>query len=266
MNENSNKLLLIEKKGFIAYLTIHHPEKRNALTNGLLTDLHNTLEEFSKNADIRCVVIKGSGDKAFSSGYDIAAIPASTLPDTRQETPDILLQAFNTLKSFPYPTIAMLNGSAFGAGFNLCACCDIRIATDDIKMGMTPARLGVAYHPEGIQQFIEAFGMARTKEIFYTASIFHGKDLISKGLVDHMIPKQDLEAFTDTYAKKITQNAPLSLKGIKKIIGMFENNMTLDQSDLDRADQLMQTCFKSDDLKEGKAAFLKKRTPKFLGQ
>ncbi len=266
MKKNPDQLLLVEKNNFIAYLTIHHPEKRNALTNSLLTDLNNTLEEFSKNDDIRCVVIKGSGNNIFSSGYDISAIPVDALPDTRQETPDILLHAFNTLKNFPYPTIAMLNGSAFGAGFNLSACCDIRIAADDIKLGMTPARLGVAYHPEGIQQFIEAFGIARTKELFYTARLFHGKDLIAKGLVDHLIPKQNIETFTKEYAEKITQNAPLSLKGIKQIIGMFEKKLMLDQSDLSRADRLMQTCFKSNDLKEGKAAFLDKRTPDFSGK
>ena len=69
----------------------------------------------------------------------------------------------------------MLNGYAFGAGFNLCTCCDIRIAAEDIKLGMTPAKLGVAYHPEGIQQFIEAFGIGRTKEIFYTPIHFRAK-------------------------------------------------------------------------------------------
>ncbi len=266
MKENTDNLLLIEKKGFIAFLTIHYPKKRNALTPELLMDLHINLAAFSKNDDIRCVVIRGSGDKAFSSGYDIAAIPVDQLLDTRQETPEVLLLALDAIKKFPYPTIAMLNGDAFGAGFNLCACCDIRIAADDIRLGMTPARLGVAYHPEGIQQFIEAFGIARTKEIFYTANIFRGKELLRKGLADHLIPKPDLEDFTYTFAQKITQNAPLSLKGIKKIITMFENDMALNQFNLDTADQLMQKCFQSDDLKEGQAAFMGKRAPKFTGK
>ncbi|MCK5165022.1 MAG: enoyl-CoA hydratase/isomerase family protein [Desulfobacula sp.] len=266
MKKNTDNLLLIEKKGFIAFLTIHYPEKRNALTPELLMDLHLTLEIFSKNDDIRCVVIRGSGDKTFSSGYDIAAIPVDQLPGTPQEVPDVMLQAFATIKKFPYPTIAMLNGHAFGAGFNLCACCDIRIAADDIRLGMTPARLGVPYHPEGIQQFIEAFGLARTKEIFYTADIFQGKTLLLRGLVDHMVPKADLEDFTHDYAQKITQNAPLSLKGIKNIITMFENDMALNQFNLDKAEKLMQKCFQSDDLKEGQAAFMEKRIPKFTGK
>ena len=266
MMQTINNLVLVEKKDFIAFLTIHYPEKRNALTPELLMDLCINMETFSKNDDIRCVVIRGSGDKAFSSGYDIAAIPVDKQPDNRQETPEVLWRTLNAIKNFPYPTIAMLNGHAFGAGFNLCACCDIRIAADSIRMGMTPARLGVAYHPGGIQQFIEAFGIARTKEIFYTAGTFQGKDLLRKGLVDYIVPKLDLEDFTYTYAKKITQNAPLSLKGIKSIIGMFEKNMELTPFDIGRADKLMQRCFQSDDLKEGQAAFLEKRTPKFTGQ
>jgi len=259
-------MLLVEKKGFIGFLTIDYPEKRNALTPELLMDIHKTLGVFSTADSVRCVVIKGSGSKVFSSGYDINAIPFAPLSDTKQKTPDEMLQAFDAVKNFSYPTIAMLNGHAYGAGFNLCACCDIRIAAEDITLKMTPARLGVAYHPKGIQQFIQAFGIARTKEIFFTARSFQGKELLQKGLVDYMIPRQDLEAFTRVFAEKITRNAPLSLKGIKKIIGMFENDMTLNQKKLDQADQLIQKCFLSDDLKEGRAAFLEKRIPKFTGK
>ncbi len=266
MNESNDKKLLIEKKESVGLLTINYPEKRNALTTGLLTMIHKTLDAFITSGDIRCVVIKGAGSRVFSSGYDIGAIPAKSSSGSKQKPPDILLKAFAAIKKFPYPTIAMLNGPAFGAGFNLCACCDIRIAADDIKLGMTPARLGVAYHPEGIQQFIEAFGIARTKEIFFTANIFEGSELLQKGLVDYLIPRPDLEEFTHKYARKITRNAPLSLQGIKKIITMFENNMALGQNDMDQADQLMKICFQSDDLKEGQAAFLEKRVPRFKGK
>ena len=266
MNESDDKMLLVEKKDYIGALTLNYPEKRNALSPEMLMDVYKTLETFSKKDYVRCLVVKGSGNKVFSSGYDISAIPVNSLPDTKQKTPDILLKALDAIKNFAYPTIAMLNGHAFGAGFNLCACCDIRIAADDVKLGMTPARLGVAYHPEGIQQFIEAFGIARTKEIFFTANTFQGRELLQKGLVDYMIPKPELEEFTHTYAQKITMNAPLSLKGIKNIISMFEDDLALSQKKLKKADRLMQKCFQSDDLKEGQAAFLEKRVPKFAGK
>ena len=204
--------------------------------------------------------------RVFSSGYDIGAIPVSPSSDIRQETPDILIQAMDSIKAFPYPTIAMLNGHAFGAGFNLCACCDIRIAADDIKLGMTPARIGVAYHPKGIQQFIEAFGIGRTKEIFYTARTFQGRALFEKGLVDYLLPKTEIEDFTHTYARRITENAPLSLKAIKCVITMFERGLALNPENLGQADELIQKCFQSNDLKEGQAAFMEKRTPVFTGK
>jgi enoyl-CoA hydratase/carnithine racemase len=266
MNKSDDKLLLVEKKDYIGFITLNYPEKRNALSPEMLMNICRTLEAFSKKDDVRCLVIKGSGNKAFSSGYDISAIPVHPLPDNQQKTPDILLTALDSIKNFVYPTIAMLNGHAFGAGFNLCACCDIRIAADDIKLGMTPAKIGVAYHPEGVQQFIEAFGISRTKEIFFTANTFQGKELLQKGLVDYMIPKPNLEEFTNTYAQKITMNAPLSLKGIKKIISMFEDDLALSPQNVNKAERLMQICFKSDDLKEGQAAFLEKRVPKFTGK
>ncbi len=266
MVTHSYNKLLIEKKKLIAFLTIDYPEKRNALSPELLFDLNKHLENFSKNDNIRCIVIKGSGEKVFSSGYDISAIPVDSLPNMKQKTPDILKQALDTLKNYPYPTIAMLNGHGFGAGFNLCACCDIRIAAEDIKLGMTAARLGVAYHPEGLQQFIEAFGIARTKEIFFTANTYQGDELIQKGLVDYLIPRQKLETFTLSYAKKITRNAPLSLKAIKKTIALFEHKIALHPEELVQTDQLMQHCFQSYDLKEGQAAFLEKRDPKFKGE
>lgn len=266
MKKNTDFLLMVEKKGFVACLTLHCPEKRNALTPELLTELCATLEGFSKHEDIRCVVIRGSGEKMFSSGYDISAIPVGRDPDERQEAPEVLLKALEAVKNFPYPVIAMLNGHAFGAGFNLCACCDIRIAAEDVRMGMTTARLGVAYHPDGIRQFIEAFGMAGTKEIFYTAQTFQGQDLLQKGLVNHLIPRADLEAFTLAYAENIARNAPLSLKAIKTTIGLFEKNRALGPADLEAADQWIQKCFQSRDLKEGRAAFLEKRSPEFTGK
>ncbi len=264
---SSEKNLMVKIKDFMAFLTINNPEKRNALSDDICLKIQDHLGTFSENDDIRCVIFRGSGHLAFSSGYDISAIPVdnSNTSNAAPKTPDAVLQALEAIKTFPYPTIAMLNGSAFGAGFNLCACCDVRIASNDIKIGMTPARLGVVYHPKGIQQFIEAFGIARTKEIFYTAKVFYGKELIQKELVDYMVPGPELEKFTLDYAKKITRNAPLSLKGIKKTISLFEKQLALKKEDYGLALDLVQESLKSFDVKEGQAAFLEKRKPKFKG-
>ncbi len=263
-----NNELIVEKKGYIATLSINRPEKRNALSPDLLIKIYQVLDEFSKGDDVRTVIIRGAGDKSFSSGYDITAIPtkasADVLLNMKVENP--LDLALTTIKNFPYPTIAMFNGYVYGAGFNLSICCDIRIAADDIKMCMPPAKLGAVYHAAGVQQFIEAYGISLTKEIFFTARTYKGKELVERGLVDYLVPKEDLESFTYEYAEQIIKNAPLSLKGTKKIINMFCENIALNEEQSSEADKLTYMAFQSDDLKEGQTAFLEKRKPVFTGK
>jgi len=265
---DEDKLLIIEQKGYVATLSFNNPTKRNAMSPHLLIELYKTLREFSKGDDVRCVILRGQGDTSFSSGYDISAIPTKVDPEIREalKRQNPLELALGCVKEFQYPTIAMLNGYAFGAGFNISVCCDIRIAADDIRMGMPPAKLGLIYHPEGIQQFIEALGMAKTKEIFMTGRNYTGQELLDRGIVDYLVPRAELESFTNDYAEKITENAPLSLKGMKKIINMFGANQSLDETQIKEAMGIVAQCYQSDDLKEGQTAFLQKRKPNFTGK
>ncbi|MFO7965597.1 MAG: enoyl-CoA hydratase-related protein [Desulfobacterales bacterium] len=268
MTESAEKSLIVTTDAYIATITLSRPEKRNALSPVQLIELHQLLKGFEKGDDIRCVVFRGDGDTAFSSGYDISAIPTKVPPEVQEalKKQNPLELALNTVRNFQYPTIAMINGYAFGAGFNLCACCDIRIAADDVRMGMPPAKLGLIYHPGGLQQFIETYGIAGTKDIFLSARTYTGRDLLERGIVDYLVKRPELASFTYTYASKITENAPLSLKGMKKIINMFGNGMSLDEENLKAAHEIIQAGFQSDDLKEGQLAFLEKRKPNFTGK
>ena len=234
----------------------------------MLIKLHQTLSDFSKDDNVRCVILRGAGDSSFSSGYDISAIPTKVPPEVQEALKKYnpLELALNSVRNFHYPVIAMINGYAFGAGFNMSICCDIRIAAEDIRLGMPPAKLGLIYHPAGLQQFIEALGISRTKEIFLTGKTFQGKELLEKGMVDYLVPKAELEKFTLEYAEKITENAPLSLKGMKKIINMFGDSLALNDEMVKRAEEIIKIGFQSDDLKEGQMAFLEKRKPIFTGK
>lgn len=262
-----SNVLIKQRKGNIATLTFNRPERKNALSPELLVNLHLTLQEWEKEDTIRAVVITGNGDQSFSSGFDILSIPTEVPPEMaeimKKENPVEL--ALNTVKNYPYPTIAMMNGYAFGAALNLAICCDIRIGVDDIRIGMPPSKLGIVYHPEGIKQFVEVLGMAGTREIFFTGRTYKGVEAKEMGFVDHLVPRSDLAAVVYGYAEEIAENAPLSLKGSKKIINMLGQSTSFKDSDLIKAEEMILEAFNSQDLKEGQTAFLEKRKPVFKG-
>ncbi len=262
-----NDVLQKETRGNVGTLIINRPERRNALSPELLVKLHLALKEWAEEDRIRTVVITGGDGKMFSSGYDILSIPTNVTPEMKeilkQENP--LELALDSVKQFGYPTIAMLNGSALGAGLNLCMCCDIRIAADDIKVGMPPAKLGLVYYPEGLKQFVEVLGMAKTREVFLTARTYQGEELLKKGLVDHLVPRSELAATTYRLAEEIAENAPLSLKGTKRILNMLGGSPALPEEGLQEAEKLIMEAINSEDHKEAQAAFIEKRKPRFIG-
>jgi enoyl-CoA hydratase/carnithine racemase len=258
-------VLLTQKKDRILTLTFNRPEKRNALTPDMLIEIHQVLQEHAREEQIRAVVFRGAGDRAFSSGYDINAIPSGVSEDIKTllagKSPFDL--AIDSIINFPYPVIAMINGYAFGGACDFAASCDIRIAADHVQMGMVPARLGMVYFPEGLQRFIRIIGPSRTKEMFFTARKYKADRLKEMGLVDYIVPLHELETFTYDMAKEIAGNAPKSLKGTKQILNMISENNRLSEDKLAEAKRLVADSFNSEDLKEGQAAFLQKRKPKF---
>ena len=257
--------LLIEESGKILTLTLNRPEKRNALTPEMLVQLYRVLQAHASRDRIRVVILRGAGERAFSSGYDINAIPTGVSPEVakllQNKSPFEL--AVESIVDFPYPVIAMLNGFAFGGACDLAVACDMRIAADHVQMGMVPARLGMVYFPEGLQSFVRTIGLSRTKEMFFTARRYKTDRLKEMGLVDHVLPKDELAAFTHALAEEIAANAPLSLRGIKRILNLISRSGRLDESQQAEAKKLVRASLESADLKEGQTAFLEKRKPVF---
>ena len=263
-----NRLLRVHRENYMATITLNRPEKKNSLSPELVKILLQTLEELSADDTIRALVIRGAGDKAFCAGYDIGSLPTSCSDDPHEKlkTLNSVESLFKTIVDYPFPVIAMLNGLAFGAGCELAICCDIRIGADNIRIGMPPAKLGLVYPWNGLQRFIQVIGLKNTKEIFFTGRAYEGIRLKELGLVDYLMPGNKLESFTCRMAEEIAANAPLALKGTKRVLNLLLQASKFDKNDLKEAESITRTSFRSEDLKEGQLAFLEKRGPLFKGR
>jgi enoyl-CoA hydratase/carnithine racemase len=260
--------LLAERRGHVGVVTFNRPRRRNALTPRMLIELHEILERWAADSEVRAVVFTGRGDRAFSSGFDILAIPTEADPDVarrlREENP--LELGLTSVKRFPSPTIAMLNGHCFGAALNLALCCDLRIGADDIAIGMPPARLGVVYPAEGVAQFVRVLGIGRARELFFTGRTYRGAELREMGLVEHLVPRTELGAAAFALADEIAANAPLALRGLKRVLDLVESAAPLSDEARREAQALVAEAMQSDDAREGQKAFVEKRTPHFTGR
>jgi enoyl-CoA hydratase/carnithine racemase len=264
-------MLLIEKKGRVCTVVLNCPEKKNALNAELLLDLYKNMGRISGDDGIRAIVIRGAGDEAFCSGYDIGALTAGSDPKMaettgRSDSFGLFEMAVEAITNYPYPVIAMVNGYAFGGGCELAVSCDLRVGGDHVRMGMTPAKIGMIYTPEGLMRFIRTIGLSKTREIFFTGRTYDAFQAKEMGLLDYLIPQSDLESFTYDLAEEIVGNAPLSLKGIKRILNLILRSHTdMAADDRKEAEDIVARVIKSHDLKEGQAAFLEKRRPQFRG-
>lgn len=262
-----NQILISDVSDNIGTLTINRPDKRNSLSPELLVKIYQTLTEWSANETVRAVVLTGAGELMFSAGFDIGEIPTQLSKDVevllKEHNPmDLALKA---VKEFPYPTIAKLNGHCIGLALNIAMCCDYRVAAEDIKVSMPPAKLGAVYPAEGIRQFVEVIGFSRAKEMFFTGATYDANALIEMGVVNRLVNRAQLNDVVYALASEIAANAPLSLKGIKAIFGMLSQKGALNGEQAETAESLVNQAYRSKDLAEAKLAFAQKRKPIFVG-
>jgi len=259
--------LLVKRENNVVTLTLNRPEKRNSLSPELVQLLLQTLRELAADASIRSVIIRGAGSSAFCAGYDIRSLPTGSESNVHENLDKVspVESLFQAVINFPYPVIAMVGGAAFGAGCELAICCDIRIGTDEARMGMPPAKLGLVYPWTGLQRFVQTIGVQSTRQMFFTGRTYQGMQLKELGLLDHIVAKNELESCACRMAAEIAANAPLAVKGIKRVINLLLQSTSLQESALREAETIVKSAFSSEDLKEGQRAFLEKRKPNFQG-
>jgi enoyl-CoA hydratase/carnithine racemase len=243
----------------IRVLTLVNPARRNALDDRMLGLLDAAL---TPPPHIRAFLVRGSGG-TFCSGYDLTGLGPPTseggLPD------DLLMSVLGRLERHPVPSVALVQGSAFGAGFDLAASCDFRVGAPETIFCMPPARLGLIYSEEGIARAARLVGLARAKVLFLTAQKVDGELALAWGLLDECHPASKVEESALALCRTLAAHAPLAMAGMKEVLGLL-GQPTLSQQERARMRALRVTAFRSEDLQEGKAAFLAKRTPRFQGR
>ncbi len=252
--------LLSEIQDRVFLLTINRINKHNAFDNQLLTEMQKQLDAAINNSDVRVIVLKANG-KHFSAGADLAWMHSMALFSEEENLKDamVLANLMHTLNQSPKPTIAMVQGAAFGGGAGLAAACDIAIAAESARFCFSEVKLGLI--PAVISPYVvNAIGVRATKMLFMSAEVFDAKRAMALNLVQHCIPEEELLEFTLKYAQQISKNAPEAVQLSKKLAHDVADK-TIDKDLVYYTASLIARKRVSAEGQQGLKAFLNKETP-----
>lgn len=250
--------------GGVGWMIFNNPERHNAISLEMWEAALEIMAGFSADPSVRVMVVTGAGGKAFASGADI-----SKFKDERQEAAALAhyqattQKAYSAIQGMAIPTLAMIRGYCIGGGTAAAVCCDLRICTENAKFGVPAAKLGLGYGMQRAQPLVDLVGPAYAKEMFFTGRQFDAREAERMGLVNRVVADDQLEATVQEMARTIADNAPLTVRAAKLVVG----ELLKDAQDRDVAatERAVEACFKSNDYKEGQAAFAEKRKPRFTG-
>lgn len=255
--------LLTEKDGSVAIITFNRLEKMNALNSRILGELVELLEQYENDASVTALVITGSG-KAFCAGGDVNRDDNGDALGTFLRFARLTRDTFHKVESFKKPVIAAINGFAFGGGLELALCCDMRVASEKAKMGLTETKLGAVPGAGGTQRLPRLIGPALAKQLIFTAGIISGAEAYRIGLVNAVVPPEECLSKAIEIAKEVSLRAPLAVQASKKCINMSQQ-VDL-ESGLDYEAECVKYVFCSEDKQEGGTAFKEKRDPVWKGR
>jgi enoyl-CoA hydratase len=257
--------LLVDIESGVAVVMFNRPEKHNALSQSIRTALPPALGALQANPAVRVVVLTGAGEKAFMSGADVSEFgDMRTSPEARAEYDRAMAATSRAWRQLEKPIVAMIRGYCIGGGLLTAMQADIRIASADSQFGIPAARLGLGYGYDGVEALVAVVGRANAAELLFSALPVYAERAVQMGLVNRVVQVDELRSTVDHLVGAIAANAPLTVAACK--VALAQTALPLERRDVGRLAAMVEACFRSDDYREGQAAFAAKRPPRFTGR
>ena len=257
--------MIAEVKDGIGWVIYNNPKRLNAISLEMTEALPVVFDAFEARDDVRVVVIRGAGERAFVSGADISEFEKNrSSEESRRLFDEKGKLASARVDALTKPIIAMIRGYCIGGGLMTALRADIRIASDDAQFGVPAARLGLGYGYGGVAALVNLVGPAAANEVLFSARRFSADEALRMGLVNRVVSVAALEPAVVELARTIADNAPLTVRAAK--FAIRECTRDPEDRDLAAAERLVEACFRSEDYVEGRRAFMEKRRPEFRGR
>jgi enoyl-CoA hydratase len=255
--------LTVSRDGPIAIVTFNRPERRNAFDLAMWRGLHALMQQLAADDDLRCVVLRGAGDKAFSAGADIGAFPAERGSEEREaEYAHVLDESMQSIRLCQHPVVAMIMGYCLGGGAGIATMCDFRVGGEGISMGITARNLGVWYPYAEIDPIITLAGSGVASEMLIEGRLFNGREAYEKGLLSRVVPDDLVESETLALARRIAEGAPLSARYHKAAIHRLRGPLPVTRNEEAATSGFTRT----EDFQNACRSFMAKQKPVFRGR